>query len=474
MQMYDYSSLPSASEQGKPRKQRKPRKERKPRKPRRWFFFLTLIGVSVLFGLGNEATEYKPVVELKKKVSASVDAELILPFAAQKAEGTKISGYIARNENLTDTFIREGISRTEVRQLIGALRKGIPRASFNPNVVRQGDRYALVIDSQSAIQHLEYTKRGDRETRFVVERMDGVLKARQENLPLRREAIVVFGRVKDTIWNALRETGENPAFLCDKLEYIFEYYIDFYNDCRKGDEFGFVVEKLYGKSGAFVRYGDILSAQYKGGKESFQAVLYIDPDSKDGYYDSDGRSLQGLFLRKPLNFTRISSKYASRRFHPILKRYIPHHGVDYAAPTGTKVWAIADGTVSFVGRKGPLGHYIEVEHNNGYKTGYGHLSRYARGLKRGQRVKQKQTIGYVGATGRATGPHLHFNFYATVNGKYKLTNPTRAINRPTGRPVPAKYMAHFRRQRDQHFALLGRANGSIVTAALPTVPTAAE
>ncbi len=471
MPMYDYSNLPQAPKRRKPRGQRKPRK---PRKSRRWFFLLTLIGVSVLFGLGNEATEYEPVAALKKRVSASIDAELILPFAAQKAEGTKISGYIARNENLTDNLIREGISRTEVRLLIGALRKGISRSSFNPNVVRQGDRYSVVIDSQAAIQHLEYIKQGDHETRFVVERIDGVLKARQENLPLRREAIVVFGRVKDTIWNALRDTGENPALLCDKLEYIFEYYIDFHNDCRKGDAFAFVVEKLYGKSGAFVRYGDILSAQYKGGKESFQAFRYVDPTGNDDYYDSKGRSLQGLFLRKPLNFTRISSKYAARRFHPILKRYIPHHGVDYAAPTGTKVWAIADGTVSYVGRRGPLGHYIEVEHKNGYKTGYGHLSRYARGLKRGQRVKQKQTIGYVGATGRATGPHLHFNFYTTINGKYKLTNPTRAINRPTGRPVPKKYMAHFSQQRDRYFALLGRANGSLVTASLPAVPAVAE
>lgn len=470
MPMYDYSSLPPAPERRKPHGQRE---QRKPRKPRRWFFLLTLIGVSVLFGLGNEATEYKPIAALKKKVSDSVNAELILPFDGQKAEGTKISGYIARNENLTDILIREGISRTEVRQLIGALRKGISRASFNPNVVRQGDRYTLEIDKQSAIRHLEYAKKGDHETRFVVERIDGVLKARQENLPLRREAIVVLGRVKDTIWNALRDTGENPALLCDKLEYIFEYYIDFHNDCRKGDEFVFVVEKLYGKSGAFVRYGDILAAEYEGGKESFQAFRYVDPTGDDNYYDSKGRSLQGLFLRKPLNFTRISSKYAARRFHPILKRYIPHHGVDYAAPTGTKVWAIADGTVSFVGRRGPLGHYIEVEHKNGYKTGYGHLSRYARGLKRGQRVKQKQTIGYVGATGRATGPHLHFNFYTTINGKYKLTNPTRAINRPTGRPVPAKYMAHFSRQRDRYFALLGRTNGSLVTAALPAVPTVA-
>ena len=119
------------------------------------------------------------------------------------------------------------------------------------------------------------------------------------------------------------------------------------------------------------------------------------------------------------------------------------------------------------GRKGPLGNYIEIEHSNGYKTGYGHLRGFARGLKKGQRVSQKQTIGYVGSTGRSTGPHLHFNFYATINGNYKLINPTRKINRPAGQPIPEKYMAHFHQQRDQYLALLGRKNGSIVTTALP-------
>ncbi len=467
MPMYDYNSLPPAP---------KSREQHKPRKPFRWIFFFSLIAVSTLFGVGNDAEEHKPAVEMTEEVSEEADlvnAELILPLAPQKSELIKISGYIEKKENLTEALLREGISRPDVLELISALRKGIPRSSFNPNIVRQGDRYELAIDSLSTIQHLKYIRRGDHEGVFIAERRDGVLKAWKKDLPLTREVVVVSGRVRDTIWDALHKTGENPALLCDKLEYIFEYYIDFYNDCRKGDRFTFAVEKLYGKSGAFVRYGHVLTAQYEGEKESFQAFFYIDPDGKDSYYDSKGRSLQGLFLRKPLNFTRISSKYSNRRFHPILKRFTSHHGVDYAAPHGTKVWAIADGTVSFVGRKGALGNYIEVTHSNGYKTGYGHLSRFVRGLKTGQRVKQKQTIGYVGSTGRSTGPHLHFNFYATVNGKYKLTNPTRAINRPTGRPVPTKYMAHFRRQRDQYFALLDRASGSVVTAILPTVPTVA-
>ena len=448
-----------------------------PKPRRRWVFFCLLISVSMLFGLGKESAQDEPIAKMTEESPAepdppaepdSVEANLILPLTPPpESKTTRIVGYIANKENLTEALTSENISRTDVLELIDVLHRDIERALFNPNIVRRGDRYELVLDSRSTIQYFKYTRQNDHETQFIVERIDGQLKARRENLSLKREAIIVSGRITDNIWRALRETGENPSLLCDKLEYVFEYYIDFYNDCRTGDQFTLVVEKFYGTSGTFVRYGDILAAQYEGDKESFQAFLYVDPSGEDRYYDSKGRSLQGLFLRKPLNFTRISSPFTSRRYHPILKKYTRHHGVDYAAPHGTKVWAIANGTVTFVGRKGPLGNYIEVEHNNGYKTGYGHLSKYARGLRKGQRVNQKQTIGYVGSTGRSTGPHLHFNFYTTVNGKYKLTNPTRKINRPTSQPIPAKYMADFRQQRDRYFALLDRKNGSIVTAALP-------
>ncbi len=441
-----------------------------PKPHKRWVFFCLLISVSMLFGLGKESAKDEPIAKMTEKSPAepvSVEADLILPLTPPKPKTTRIVGYIANKENLTEALTSENISRAAVLELIDVLHRDIKRTSFNPNIVRRGDRYELELDSHSTIQHLKYSRQNDHETQFIVERINGKLKAKQENLSLKQEAIIVSGRIKDNIWNALRETGESPALLCDKLEYVFEYYIDFYNDCRTGDQFTFAVEKLYNKSGAFVRYGDILTAQYEGDKESFQAFLYVDPKGNKNYYDSKGRSLQALFLRKPLNFTRISSPFTSRRYHPILKKYTRHHGVDYAAPYGTKVWAIANGKVAFVGRKGPLGNYIEIEHSNGYKTGYGHLRGFARGLKKGQRVNQKQTIGYVGSTGRSTGPHLHFNFYATVNGNYKLINPTRKINRPAGQPISEKYMAHFRQQRDQYLALLDRKNGSIVTTALP-------
>ncbi len=182
-----------------------------------------------------------------------------------------------------------------------------------------------------------------------------------------------------------------------------------------------------------------------------------------GYYDSNGKSLRGLFLKSPLHYRRISSGFSSRRFHPILKKYIPHHGIDYASGYGTHVWATAPGTVVFKGRKGALGNYIEIRHRNGYKTGYGHLSKFRRGLKKGSHVNQKEVIGFVGATGRATGPHLHYNFFVRNGKGYRLSNPASFANRSKARPLSPDLLASFRHQRDRLLVLFDDPTASIVT-----------
>ena len=445
-----------------------------PRSPRRWVFLCLLLGIGAFFGLnGNSDPEDKSILPGESFQEHTAEVDLILPTPpATQNEHIEISGNIRRGENFSEALIREGISRQQIFELVPALRQGIHRAEFNPNIVQTGDAYTLVTDTSGVILSFEYIKRGDSERRFLAERANGTLNARKETLPLRREVAVVSNHIADALWNALNASGENPDLLAIKLEHIFEYYIDFRVDCRTGDRLNFAVEKFHAPDGRFVRYGDIVAAEYKSNKdrETYQAFLYENPNGDKGYYDADGRSLQGIFLKAPLNFTRVSSSFSSRRYHPILKKNIPHHGVDYAAPHGTSVWAIADGVVSYVGYRGALGNYIEIKHKNGYKTGYGHLSRFARNVQVGQRIKQKQTIGYVGATGRATGPHLHFNFFATINGSYKLVNPDRAINRPTGQSIPAAHLAHFHQERDQLLTLLDQ--DAAITAALPAEPPA--
>ena len=465
MPTYDYNSRPPKPES---------------RKPRRWVFLCMLLGIGGLFGLNTGSDSEEAPGETQEVTTApadSVEIELILPAPPNtepepKSQWVEIEGRIQRSENFSEALIREGISRQQIFELVPVLRKNIARTEFNPNLVQSGDQYTIVIDTLGVLHKFEYTKRGDLERRFLAERQNNTLTAWKEEVPLNREVVVISERITDSIWNALVQTDESPLLIY-KLEYIFEAYIDVDNDCYPNDQFAFAIEKLYNETGNFVRYGEILAAQYTSTKNdtTYQAFRYTAADDQEDYYDAQGGSLQGLFLRKPLNFTRISSGFNKRRFHPILKKYIPHHGIDYAAPHGTKVWAIADGTVSFVGKRGALGNYVEIKHKNGYKTGYGHLSKFPRRLRAGQKVKQKQTIGYVGATGRATGPHLHFNFYATVNGKYKLVKPSANNNRPTGAPLPKQYLPDFTHKRNQFLSLLDRNSGTIVTALIQDNPT---
>ncbi len=385
----------------------------------------------------------------------------LLP-ASPEPQFSEVDGRIRHRETFWDALNREDVARSQIYELLDAFKKGIPRAEFNPGIVQSGDRYELGIDSLGAIQSFKYIKRGAVETRFIVTRKYGRLTAHKEQMPLERRIAVVTGEIRNSLWNALFETGEDSRVLTGKMTEIFEYDIDFMVDCRVGDRFALALEKMY-KDGRFLRYGNILSAEYQAARKNHQAFLFESADGHVGYYDSNGKSLRGLFLKSPLNYRRISSGFSNRRFHPILKKYIPHHGIDYAAGHGTPVWATAPGTVVFKGRKGALGNYIEIRHRNGYKTGYGHLSKFRRGLKKGTYVNQKQVIGSVGATGRATGPHLHYNFFVRNGKGYRLRNPASFANRSKSRPLSPDLLASFRQQRDRLLALFDDPKASVVT-----------
>jgi murein DD-endopeptidase MepM/ murein hydrolase activator NlpD len=220
------------------------------------------------------------------------------------------------------------------------------------------------------------------------------------------------------------------------LVQIFESSFDFTADTRAGDRFRLLVEARYA-NGTFVEEGRILAAQYVAGAETLAGVAF-EVDGRTAYYDPDGRSMKKMFLRSPLQFTRISSGYTYRRPHPVLGGVRPHLAIDYAAPTGTPVWAVADGTVEFAGHKGGNGIQVLLRHRAGYKTYYNHLSRVAKGVRPGARVSQKQVIGYVGSTGLSTGPHLDYR--VSVNGRF--VNPLQEKFLP-GEPIPADQRTAF-------------------------------
>lgn len=410
-----------------------------------------------------------PVKSQQQKINKPPD--IVTDYPLEKPKTTIIAGNIGKGEAFSEALKREQLSHSQVYELVSAVRKGV-RPGFNPNIVQRGDRYLLEVDNLGILQRFEYTKQGALETKILAERQKGILKAWKEQTPLSRQITVVSGKLKlgESLWHALNLTRENPDILSAKMIDIFESEIDFMVDCRRNDSFSFVVEKL-SKDGELVRYGDILAAEYRALKKTFRAFLYEDLNGTIGYYNAEGKSLQGLFLKSPLNYRRISSRFNPKRFHPILKKIIPHHGIDYAADYGTHVWATANGVVTFIGRRGALGNYIEVRHKNGYKTGYGHLSRFRKGLRKGSRIKQKQTIGYVGATGRATGPHLHYNFFTLRGSIFKPANPARMRNRPTGKPVSKTHMAHFQKHQDRLSALLDQKPIPVVTASLTDART---
>jgi murein DD-endopeptidase MepM/ murein hydrolase activator NlpD len=246
------------------------------------------------------------------------------------------------------------------------------------------------------------------------------------------------GSIKSTFEEALLSAGGEPR-LAWRLSDILSGDIDFFTEVRRGDAFSILVEERY-VEGSFVDYGEILFGWYRGKQAETDFAYFCPPGGKGGHYDLDGGSLRRKFLRSPLNYRRISSHYSNRRFHPILKKYRPHHGVDYAAPTGTPVVTVADGVVTYAGWKGGYGRLVEIRHSPSHSTRYGHLSRFAENIRKGSRVEQAQRIGFVGSSGLATGPHLHFEM--RVNSK--PINPLAMKTMPA-EPIPKEHLDTFRK-----------------------------
>jgi murein DD-endopeptidase MepM/ murein hydrolase activator NlpD len=233
-----------------------------------------------------------------------------------------------------------------------------------------------------------------------------------------------------------------------QLSDVFAWDIDFSSDLREGDTYKIVIEGYY-LDGVLKKYGDILSTEFVNQGETFRAYRY-EIDGQADYFDEQGKSVKRAFLKAPLNFRRISSYFARSRFHPILRIYRPHHGLDYSAPAGTPVSAVGEGTVQFAGYKGQYGKLVIIKHTNGWRTYYGHLSKIANGIRTGKKIHQEQVIGRVGSTGLATGPHLHYEL--RINNK--PVNPL-SMKMPRGKSIPDNLLAVFRtfkNQMDAQFA----------------------
>jgi len=276
----------------------------------------------------------------------------------------------------------------------------------------------------------------DRRSELIFEAtVDGISSSRIEREVI-SEVVRLEGLVTSSLFQAVSDVGGRPALAVGIAE-IFRWDVDFLRDLRQGDSFVVVVDEQQ-IDGEFYRYGTIFAARFINKDRAMNAVVYPDQEGRLGYYDLDGTPLRKMFLRSPLKFSRVTSRFSRSRFHPVLKRSMPHYGVDYGAPVGTPVQATADGVVTLVGRNGGGGNTVRLRHPNGYETNYLHLSRYGQGVRKGVRVTQGQVIGYVGSTGLSTGPHLDYR--VRHNGGW--INPL-TISSPPVKPLEADRLQRF-------------------------------
>lgn len=339
-------------------------------------------------------------------------------------------GTLDRGEALFDELIASGVPARETDRLVSALGQVLDMRRLRP-----GESYEALTDENGHIVSFTYV-RGVRERIEAVQDGEG-LHCEIVSVPLDERLRRIEGTVQSSLWESMVGQGASPELVL-KLADIFAWEIDFLTDPRSGDTYELVAQEFC-LGDSVIEYGDILAARYNGDQRSWTAVGFIGDDGIRQYYAPDGKSVKRTFLKSPLNYRRISSYFTHRRFHPILKRYRPHLGVDYAAARGTPIVAIGDGVVVKAGWNGGFGHYVEIRHNSVYSTCHGHLSKYGRGIRKGVRVRQNQVIGFVGATGIATGPHLDFR--VKKNGAY--INPLK-LKSPRAEPVPKGETERFK------------------------------
>jgi murein DD-endopeptidase MepM/ murein hydrolase activator NlpD len=338
---------------------------------------------------------------------------------------------VARGDTLAAIFKRLGLSPAELHALVATSEHGTMLARIRP-----GQELEISLDPQGKLAALDY--RMDAISTLAMRREGAVFRSELVRPAVETRYATAAGTINHSLFLAGQAAGLSDQLTMQLVE-IFGWDVDFALDIRSGDQLAVVYEELYAH-GEKVADGDIVAAEFVNRGRTIRALRYTDSQGHTAYYTPDGHSMRRTFLRTPVRFSRISSRFQRKRWHPKLHRVRAHRGVDYAAPQGTPVKATGDGTISSLGRKGGYGKTIILRHGNGYTTLYAHLSRYRRGLRVGARVKQGQVIGHVGRTGLATGPHLHYEF--RVRGVHR--NPL-TISLPKSAPIAATYRDDFAR-----------------------------
>jgi murein DD-endopeptidase MepM/ murein hydrolase activator NlpD len=341
-----------------------------------------------------------------------------------------VTARLARNQTLAQALFKLDLDGGDVKAVVDSLRGLFP---FNRS--RPGDQVRVERrEGERSLLRLSY-RQGPADEWNVERLPDGTLRAEKRPVALSTEVARVAVTISSSLYESLQKAGEDPNLAVLAAD-VLAWDVDFYQDVRAGDRMAMVVEKVFA-DGKLMRYGDVLAAEYDGSATGKKRLFrYTDPAGQTSYFGEDGQSARRGFLKSPLKYANITSRFGNR-VHPVLGYTRAHEGVDYGAPTGTPVWAVGDGQVKQAGWNGGCGKAVTLRHRNGYETVYCHLSGIA--VSAGKAVAQKQIIGYVGETGLATGPHLH---YAVKRGG-AFVNPLQ-LKIPRESPIPPAGMDDFR------------------------------
>ena len=357
--------------------------------------------------------------------------------AAQLVQPMQLRLIVAPGDTLMTILVDEGIARREAHAAIAAMSKVFRPRSIRPKQeVVVTARLPLAADQPARLTKIELAASVERD--IVVTRLDdNSYQAVAIDRPLTRSLAFAKGTIESSLYVAA-VGAKVPLSVLAELIQIFSFDVDFQRDIRRGDGFSLMYARYLDEAGLKVRDGEIEVAAMTLGRNAMQFFRFETADGQNDYYDAKGRSARKALLRTPIDGAKMSSRFGMRR-HPILGYNKMHRGLDFAAPRGTPVFAAGNGVVERAGRYGAYGKYVRLRHNSTYKTAYAHMSRYGKKIRAGRRVKQGQIIGYVGTTGRSTGPHLHYE--VLQNGG--RVNPQK-IKLPTGRKLTGKELAKFR------------------------------
>ena len=324
---------------------------------------------------------------------------LVAQRSPQTMHPEAVETTLARGDTSAKALARIGVQPSASADALAAL-----ASEVNMRTLKAGQKFIAGVLPDGELAYLRFPL--DRIRYLEIAPEDGVWNVTYKQIPTDKETVEVACMMSGTLFDSISRCGADVA-LVPIISDLLGGQVDFHSDVRKGDVIRMIVDRE-SLGGSFLRYGLVHGVIYEGKLGSGSAFPHQDDMGKVSYYDQSGNSVERLFLRSPLKYTRISSNYTNRRKHPILKNYTPHRAIDYAAPIGTPVHAIGDGKVIFAGKKGANGNLVVIQHQDGFQSYYAHLSKFAKGLKVGSEVSRRSFIGEVGSTGRSTGPHLHF------------------------------------------------------------------